>query len=408
MSEKKKLFIGIDLNDEKAMVSFFSEEMKRPETVSTVSGEERFQIPTAVFCTGQGNYFYGEEAIKRQNRTDGNFFSNLYAEALDPEHVAYRRMLVQFIRRLMKFRELFDRTGREPYLAVSVPGITERAVELFDYVREELDLLPENFQLMDTGESFFAYAYHQDESVCQHDLALFDFRGDRICSFVLHTDGHGAVKRVSPTIRQWELPDYLADHDSGKDEFFSNVVRETFQKRVISGVFFIGDGFDGGWMQETLRVVGPNKRVFQGKNLYTLGACYAGYRNVVTAGWNYYYDGPYKLRGEISMKVMRGGEPGFLRLTQLGENWFTPTGTYFFLYDGHPSLDVWIRVRQRMNARMETFALDFMPERAPRSIRLGIRAVPVSGKEVLLRVWDDGFGELFESTGRVWEFSISL
>lgn len=408
MSEKGKFFTGIDLNDEKAMVSFFSGDMKRPETISTVSGEERFQIPTAVFCTGQGNYFYGEEAIKRQDRTDGNFFSDLYKEALDPEHVAYRRMLAVFIHRLMKFREQYDRPGLEPYLAVSVPEITEQAVSLFEFIREELELSPENFQLMDMGESFFAYTYHQAESVCQHDVVLFDFRGETIRSIVLHTDGHGAVKRVSPTIRQWELPEYLADHPSGKDEFFANVIRETFQKRVISGVYLIGDGFDGGWMQETLRVIGPNKRAFQGKNLYTLGACYAGYRNIVTDGWNYYYDGPYKLRGEISVQVLRGGAPCFLRLTQLGENWFTPTGTYCFLYDGDPSLDVWIRVRQRMDARVETFTLDYMPERAPRSIRLCIQAVPVSGSEVMLRIWDDGFGELFESTGMVWEFPISL
>ncbi|MCC8029739.1 MAG: DUF5716 family protein [Lachnospiraceae bacterium] len=408
MSEKRRLFIGIDLNDEKAMVSFFTEEMKRPETVSTIPGEERFQIPTAIFCTGQGNYFYGEEAIKRQERTDGNFFSNLYEESLDPEHVAYRNMLVQFIRRLMRFKEKYDRQGLEPYLAVSIPEITDSAVGLFEFVRKELDLPPENFQLMDRGESFFAYTYHQDETICRHDAALIDFRGEKIFSVVLHADGYGAVKRVAPAVKQWKLPEYLMDHESGKDEFFANVVREAFQKRVISGVFFIGDGFDGGWMQETLRVVGPNKRVFLGKNLYTLGACYAGYRNVVTEGWHYYYDGPYKLRGEISLKVMRGGAPCFLRLTQLGENWFTPTGTYYFLYDGDPSLDVWIRIRQRMNARIENFTMDYIPERDPRSIRLCVQAVPVSGSEVIIRVSDDGFGDLFESTGKVWEFPVTL
>ena len=32
-----------------------------------------------------------------------------------------------------------------------------------------------------------------------------------------------------------------------------------------------GDGFDGDWMKEVFRVLGPNRRVFVGKNLYTKG-----------------------------------------------------------------------------------------------------------------------------------------
>lgn len=38
-------YIGIDLNDSYAMVSFFQQNMKEPETVSTVAGSEEFQIP---------------------------------------------------------------------------------------------------------------------------------------------------------------------------------------------------------------------------------------------------------------------------------------------------------------------------------------------------------------------------
>lgn len=37
-------YIGIDLNDSYAMVSYFQQNMKEPETVSTVAGSEEFQI----------------------------------------------------------------------------------------------------------------------------------------------------------------------------------------------------------------------------------------------------------------------------------------------------------------------------------------------------------------------------
>ncbi len=138
MALKKKLFIGIDLNQERAMLTFFHEGMKEMETISTIQGEDHCLIPTAVFCTGQGNYFYGDEARKRQDRLDGNFFDDLYHLSLDPEHIAHRNMLVQFIRRLLKFQDKYHNNELEPYLAVSVPEISNEVVALFDYVRNEL------------------------------------------------------------------------------------------------------------------------------------------------------------------------------------------------------------------------------------------------------------------------------
>ena len=38
-------YIGIDLNDSYAMVSYFQQNMKEPETVSTVASSKEFQIP---------------------------------------------------------------------------------------------------------------------------------------------------------------------------------------------------------------------------------------------------------------------------------------------------------------------------------------------------------------------------
>lgn len=408
MIQKKKLFIGIDLNNNRAMISLFHEGMKEIETISTTPGEERYQIPTAIYCTDQGNFYYGDEALRRQDRVDGSFFSDLYREALDKENVIYRNMLVQFIRRLMKFKDRYDFRGLEPYLAFTVPEITNEVVDLFEYVRDELMILPENFQLMDYGESFFAHTYHQEASIWLHDTALFDFHEDKVTFILLHTNGAGTIKRVSSMRKEWTIPEYVLSNPAGKDEFFANVLRESFMKKIISGVYFIGDGFDGNWLKESLRIIGPNKRVFKGKNLYTRGACLAAFRNVISEGWFYYYDCPYKLQGEISLKLIRNGEPYFLKLTRLGENWFTPTEKYYLLYDGDPQLETWIRTRERLNARIDSFTLDYVPERAPKSIRLSIQAVPVSGNEVILKIQDDGFGELFETSGKSWNFTIAL
>ena len=57
-------YIGIDLNDSYAMVSFFQQNMKEPETVSTVAGSEEFQIPLVLarrksdVYAGKGKYIF--------------------------------------------------------------------------------------------------------------------------------------------------------------------------------------------------------------------------------------------------------------------------------------------------------------------------------------------------------------
>ncbi len=408
MEPKNKLYIGIDLNYDRAMVSLFYEGMEEPETVSTIPAEEHFRIPTAVFSTEQGSVYYGDEAVRRRDDPNGSYFSNLYGEALREENVIYRNMLAQFLRRLVRFSERFDEYDPEPFLAVTIPEISDEAVNLFSEMREELEFPAENFQLMEYGEAFFAYVYNQDPSVYRHDVVLFDYERESVRSITLHADYPGEIKRVTSSSRFWDFPGYLVGQHAAMDEFFSDIIREAFEKNIITGVYLVGDGFDGGWLNASLRVVGPNKRVFKGKNLYTVGACYAAYRSQCTEGWNFYYDCAYKLQGEITLQVMADGEKKYIRLVQLGENWFSPTPKYFFLYDGNPTLETFTRFRQRMNARKDSFVLEFMPEREPRSIRLSIQAFPVNGREVLLRVLDDGFGELFESSGKLWEFPILM
>ena len=44
-----KLYMGLDLSDSLAQVSFWQEGEKEPVTVSTRKGEEQYQIPTSLY-----------------------------------------------------------------------------------------------------------------------------------------------------------------------------------------------------------------------------------------------------------------------------------------------------------------------------------------------------------------------
>ena len=81
-------YLGIDLDDENAIVSFFQLNNKEPETVSPVAGSEIFQIPVAVAKKkGIGQWFVGEEARKLALQQSESEVTHLLERALADETV---------------------------------------------------------------------------------------------------------------------------------------------------------------------------------------------------------------------------------------------------------------------------------------------------------------------------------
>lgn len=58
-------YLGIDLSDSYAMVSFYELNMSEPETVSLIAGSENYHIPTLLARRKNvGMWYYGDEAQK--------------------------------------------------------------------------------------------------------------------------------------------------------------------------------------------------------------------------------------------------------------------------------------------------------------------------------------------------------
>ena len=84
---EQKLYIGIDLNDSYAMVSFATTAHQEPETVSSVAGSEMFQIPLAVcMASASGQWVYGDEAIRFEKADMGKCESHLLSRALERDY----------------------------------------------------------------------------------------------------------------------------------------------------------------------------------------------------------------------------------------------------------------------------------------------------------------------------------
>ena len=186
------------------------------------------------------------------------------------------------------------------------------------------------------------------------------------------------------------------------------MLTKTLGKRIISAVYLIGDGFDGEWMKESLQYLCAGRRVFLGKNLYAKGACYAaavlgGFRE-----WNFIYMGENELKFNVSLKVQEADNLTFYSLISAGENWYDATGECEILLCGTPEIDFWIQKADCREARIDTLELTDLPDRPDKMTRLRITAKPLSDHQVKVQIKDLGFGEIYKSSEKTWEYKMEV
>jgi hypothetical protein len=83
-------------------------------------------------------------------------------------------------------------------------------------------------------------------------------------------------------------------------------------------VFHVLQACDGP-LKEFLLI--ERRKVFLGKNLYSKGACYAGYIKDGNEKWPYTYIGDNELKLNVSLKVLSSSHMEFVNLISAGESW---------------------------------------------------------------------------------------
>ena len=98
-------YIGIDINDKNAMISYFQPNMSEPDTVSTVAGSEVYQIPLVLAKRrGLGQWYYGEDARRLAKTSEMICVDCLLKRAvnhesirMEDERASRRRSFLRFL-----------------------------------------------------------------------------------------------------------------------------------------------------------------------------------------------------------------------------------------------------------------------------------------------------------------------
>jgi len=403
-------YVGIDISAKSTVISVYKSNMEEPSTISTVLGEENYSIPTVLAKRiGVGQWFFGEEAIRRGRTKEAYLVEDLFNLALrneevfiDGDNYEARDLMIIFFNKLFSLPKASSVLNEVEKLSICLEQVNLQVMELMNYIALKLNLDASKLMLIGRNECFYYYALSQKPELFLYNVALFDYTGTNMISCVLNRN-----QSTRPQLITLDVVNH-GDITENKDDLFEKIVSDTFGSVLFSSVYLVGDGFDGDWMKASLTKLCKGRKVFMGKNLYSKGACYGAYIKDGKRDWPFIYIGDNDLKLNLSIKVFDNNNMRFLTLIDAGQSWYDAKGECEVILDGEPEIEFYIQRPESREAHSEVLELTDLPKRENRTSRLRIEASPISDVAVSIVITDLGFGEISPSSGKSWEHVISI
>lgn len=420
----EKAIIGFDLHNNFSQISYSFSESDGVETLSQVAGAEDYNIPT-VLCKRQGinQWYIGREAIRYSEEQQGILVENLLALALDGEPILIDgeefdpvALLTLFIKRclgMLSHEVPADKIGA---LMITCENIDYNMLEILDRVVTGLRLKTDKIAFQSHTESYYSYLIQQPVELWIPQSVLFFYNDN--CMMVYRMECNRKTKPMvafieerSYPFREWEelaATDLMYDKRNQElDRAFLEIATEVCDGKLIGSAFLIGDGFRQEWMKESLRYLCRNRRVFQGSNLFSKGAC-LGMRERIektSTDKEYVFLGNDKLKANIGFRVYRQGQENYFALMDAGVNWYEAERELeFYIQDGN-EIEFLITPLNGRNKRMVKMTLEGFKQPLSR-IKLWLKME--SEKTMRIDVMNLGLGELLPAEEQTWSQQIEL
>lgn len=422
----KKVVLGYDLGHQFAQISYCGLGEEQPETVSAVAGTEQYNIP-AVLCkrSGVGQWYYGKEAIKFAKEEAGILVEDLLELAQRGEDVIVEgepydpvALLTLFVKRSLSLLNIRLSFSQVEAVMFTVEELTPRMVDVLSRVAAGLQLKVQRLCFQSHRESFYAYTLHQSAELRKKDVVIFEYN-TQLKMLRLECN-----QRTTPMVvlineqcfpemmrRVWaEEEDVRERQKQELDELFGHLAKQALEGKEISTIFLLGDGFKEGWAKESLKILCRNRRVFQGNNLYSKGACYGMLERLnPSEEWKkHVYLGVDKLKSNVGMKALRRGEDSYYAILDAGTNWYEASADFDVILESGDTVDFIVTPLTGGTVLDRPVHLQGIPERPRGTTRLNVHIEMTAINQAAVTIEDLGFGELFPSSGKAWSSTIQV
>lgn len=421
------VLVGYDLGERYSQISYCIFGQEDVDTVATVVGTKQYNIPT-MLCKRKGAnlWFYGKDAAKNAGQEDMIPAERLIASArrgedveLDGERFDPVALLTLFVRRSMALMNFIAPVEKIEGIMFTVDEPDDRMVEILSRISANLGLRTSRIYFQSHTESFYSFMLHQPQELWYHQVLACEHDGMRLKLYRMECN-----KRTTPVVvlieeqvyetlvipEQTEEESIRQDAYRLADERFLEILQAICEGRFVSSVYLLGDGFRAGWQEKSLQFLCRSRRVFQGNNLFSQGACYGLLEKFKPGevGRDHVFLGRDMLKANIGMNVIRQGKESYYALLDAGQNWYELHKECDFLLTKEREVRFVITPLNGRNVETRTFSLaESGTDEAPyRRYHMDMKMS--APDQVIVKVTDLGFGELFTTDGRIWEESFQV
>ncbi|MCH5258642.1 MAG: hypothetical protein J1F18_02755 [Lachnospiraceae bacterium] len=424
---KGSVLVGYDLGERYSQISYCIYGQEDVDTVATVVGTKQYNIPT-MLCKRKGvnQWFYGKDAVKNADEEDMIPVEGLIALArrgeqieMDGESYDPVALLTLYLKRSMTLMNFIATIDKVDAIMFTVDNLDDRMVEILSQASVNLGLKTSHIFFQSHTESFYSFMLHQPPELWNYQVIACEHDGMRLKTYRMECN-----KRTTPIVvlieeqiydtliipEETEEEKIRQDAYRMADERFLGILQKMCEGRIVSSAYLLGDGFRDEWNKESLQFLCHNRRVFQGNNLFSRGACYGLQEKLEPSeeGSRHVFLGKDKLKSNIGMNVLRQGKESYYALLDAGGNWYEATKKCEFLLAEEKEIAFVITPLTGKNIETKVIQLDGANKTGAPYTRYSLEMAMSTPETVRIKVTDLGFGELFPSAGQMWEESFSV
>ena len=395
------LIVGIDLCDAYTQVNCSDD-------------EKTWTIPT-VICRNKNadEWYVGREAYAHTLQGDGIIVDKLVKLALkdgtatlcDIRYTA-RQLLKLFLEHVLKLpaKEYGDRPILR--LVIAVPKLEAGLIRLLKECGRQLGFQDHQVHLISHPESFTYYMLSQKKDLWNGVVGMFDLSAERLRYYEMKVQR--GMKKTLVLTEYEELEegfnlDILSTPSGCRlaDMILSSCAERMMQKKSYSSVFLTGKGFERQeWAEEFMKKISGSRRIYFEEALFSKGAAYKA-MDFLEEKTRYPYtcicEG--RLKSTISMNVLHKGQETSVVLAAAGDQWYEREAVLDVIPDKQKTVDFVVTPLDTRQKKLVSIPLEGFPERPDRTTRVHIQVRFLDERTMDVHVKDQGFGDLFPSSG---------
>ncbi len=431
-----KTYIGYDLGAGYGEISVFTEQDLNPVTLLSRKDATVFHFP-CMLVKYKGRFYAGFEALSIAGEEGAIVFEDLLELAMnqatvvaDGQRFETEYLLGLFLKLSLQLPDAYGKVEKAGGIMFTTyidedPALQARVYEVLTKATSQIFSKRTRLYLQTRSESIFYFLMHQDVSLYREDTLLCDYQKDYLKSYYLQK--HGARAPFAVTVTRTDYPDMVlmpqraeelavATREDHLDETFRQVIMDLESKYDFGLSYVIGDGFKGNWMDQSLLRLCEHGRVFQGNNLYSLGACYCLRQFVEPSPVleNYIYFSKQDIHFDIGLycrsQGMAGGSarPEYMAVFEQGSAYTECKRTLYLLPEGENELVIEAKRVTEAMPRSLTVDLKAFPHREAGLSKLKVTLEFSDYCTMQVTVEDIGLGEVNPGSGKVLQETFCL